>query len=162
MDPDVDLLVGFLNTVDVEEDTDVLADAVAWRRWAEERQLRPGGNEKASEVRDALRAALGDPRLTLRKTLVTASIEVTADGPALIAGDVVEAAMAAATRIAGRGDWARLKICPADACLWAFYDQSRNRSRNWCSMRVCGNREKARAWRERAATKEEADSPQPR
>jgi predicted RNA-binding Zn ribbon-like protein len=154
MDPDVDLLVDFLNTVDVDEDTDVLSDVVGWQQWADERMLRPSGLEDTREVRDALRASLGDPRLSARKTLVTASIVVTADGPALIAGDVVEAAMAAATRIAVRGDWARLKICPADNCLWAFYDQSRNRSRSWCSMRVCGNREKARAWRERAAAKD--------
>jgi hypothetical protein len=154
MDTDADLLVGFLNTVDVEERTDVLADADEWQRWADEWQLRPSEPAAAREVRDSLRAALGDPRLTPRKTLVTASIAVTADGPALIAGDVVGAAMAAATRIAVRGDWTRLKICPAGNCLWAFYDESRNRSRNWCSMRVCGNREKARAWRERAATRD--------
>ena len=30
-----------------------------------------------------------------------------------------------------------------------FYDQSRNRSRAWCSMEVCGNREKARSFRVR-------------
>jgi len=154
MDTDVDLLVGFLNTVDVEERTDVLADAVEWQRWADEWLLRPTEPAAAREARDSLRAVLGDPRLTPRKTLVTASIAVTADGPTLIAGDVVGAAMAAATRIAVRGDWTRLKICPADTCLWAFYDQSRNRSRSWCSMRVCGNREKARAWRERAATRD--------
>ncbi|MCU1684804.1 MAG: hypothetical protein JWQ81_5543 [Amycolatopsis sp.] len=159
MDADVDLLVDFLNTVDVDEGTDVLSDAVMWQQWADERLLRPSGLEDAREVRDSLRAVVGDPRLTPRKTLVTASIVMTADGPALIAGDVVEAAMAAATRIAVRGDWQRLKICPADTCLWAFYDQSRNRSRSWCSMRVCGNREKARAWRERAAANHNPDRP---
>jgi predicted RNA-binding Zn ribbon-like protein len=47
------------------------------------------------------------------------------------------------------GTWARLKACPADDCHWAFYDASRNRSRTWCSMEVCGNRAKARAYRAR-------------
>lgn len=69
-----------------------------------------------------------------------------------MADDVVGAVFAACTRLVVRGDWIRLKICPADTCLWAFYDESRNRSRTWCSMRVCGNREKARGWRARAAT----------
>jgi predicted RNA-binding Zn ribbon-like protein len=36
----------------------------------------------------------------------------------------------------------RLKICPN--CEWLFIDRSRNRSRNWCDMAVCGNRAKAR------------------
>lgn len=34
-----------------------------------------------------------------------------------------------------------LKIC--GHCGWLFLDRSRNRSRNWCDMAVCGNRVKA-------------------
>jgi predicted RNA-binding Zn ribbon-like protein len=45
--------------------------------------------------------------------------------------------------------WNRLKACRLDNCQWAFYDTSKNRSRTWCSMKVCGNRAKARAYRER-------------
>lgn len=77
-------------------------------------------------------------------------IELGATGPELVTASAVAEVLAAATRLAVLGDWPRLKICPADDCRWAFYDRSRNRSRTWCSMQVCGNREKARAWRERA------------
>lgn len=35
----------------------------------------------------------------------------------------------------------RLKICPN--CQWLFIDRSRNRSRSWCDMAICGNRVKA-------------------
>ena len=49
------------------------------------------------------------------------------------------------------GSWSRLKACQADRCGWAFYDHARNRSRRWCSMAVCGNRTKARAYRRRHA-----------
>lgn len=35
----------------------------------------------------------------------------------------------------------RLRICPN--CNWLFVDQSRNSSRRWCDMAVCGNRRKA-------------------
>jgi len=35
-----------------------------------------------------------------------------------------------------------LKICPN--CEWLFLDRSKNRSRAWCDMAVCGNRVKAR------------------
>lgn len=39
----------------------------------------------------------------------------------------------------------RVRACEAaDTCGWLFLDLSRNRSRRWCDMSVCGNREKAR------------------
>ncbi|MCA1823937.1 MAG: CGNR zinc finger domain-containing protein [Frankia sp.] len=47
------------------------------------------------------------------------------------------------------GTWQRLKICPADPCAWVFYDRSKNQSRTWCSMAVCGNRAKTQAYRAR-------------
>jgi predicted RNA-binding Zn ribbon-like protein len=47
------------------------------------------------------------------------------------------------------GTWSRLKICEDGACAWAFYDRSKNGSGTWCSMKVCGNRAKARRRRER-------------
>jgi predicted RNA-binding Zn ribbon-like protein len=49
----------------------------------------------------------------------------------------------------GDGSWARLKACPKEDCFWAFYDRTKNRSGKWCKMEVCGNVEKARAYRER-------------
>ncbi|MDR7325142.1 MULTISPECIES: CGNR zinc finger domain-containing protein [Catenuloplanes] len=47
------------------------------------------------------------------------------------------------------GVWRRLKICDAETCREAFYDWSKNSSRRWCSMGVCGNRSKTRAYRVR-------------
>ena len=47
------------------------------------------------------------------------------------------------------GTWSRLKACREHSCEWAFYDATRNRSRTWCDMQVCGNRAKARAYRHR-------------
>ncbi len=38
----------------------------------------------------------------------------------------------------------KVRICEAPDCAWLFLDQSRNRSRRWCDMKVCGNRQKAR------------------
>jgi predicted RNA-binding Zn ribbon-like protein len=57
--------------------------------------------------------------------------------------------LAVIARADAEGSWERMKICPADDCLWAFYDFSRNHSRTWCDMSVCGNRAKARTYRER-------------
>jgi hypothetical protein len=49
------------------------------------------------------------------------------------------------------GNWKRLKACRNEACRWAFYDASKNRSGRWCDMNVCGVRHKMRAYRERQA-----------
>jgi predicted RNA-binding Zn ribbon-like protein len=148
---DASLVVEFLNTVNVEEGTDLLEDPGQWHEWATARGLQANPAGEARAARDALRAAIGDPRLTAGSVDVGTRITLTGEGPVLVADDVVGAVFAACARLVVRGDWIRLKICPADTCLWAFYDESRNRSRTWCSMRVCGNREKARGWRARAA-----------
>jgi predicted RNA-binding Zn ribbon-like protein len=52
---------------------------------------------------------------------------------------------------AADGTWERLKICRNDTCAVAFYDLSKNLSRSWCSMDVCGNRVKVRTYRTRHA-----------
>ena len=53
--------------------------------------------------------------------------------------------------VADRDAWKRLKACRLHTCEWAFYDHTKNRSGAWCNMAVCGNRAKARAYRERRA-----------
>ena len=155
---DVELLLAFLNTVNTTEATDALDDEHTWRQWAAELGLgTAGATHKARSSRDALRAvalahhgehATMSPAAGM--THGTIRIELNAGVPVLTAGDALGAVLAAAARLAVLGYWERIKICPADDCRWAFYDRSRNRSRTWCSMRVCGNREKARNWRERA------------
>lgn len=42
-----------------------------------------------------------------------------------------------------------VRECAAGDCGWLFLDRSRNRSRRWCEMRVCGNRDKVRRFRQR-------------
>ncbi len=59
-------------------------------------------------------------------------------------------ARAAAELLAG-ADRDRVRECDADTCAWLFLDRSRNRSRRWCDMQVCGNRAKVRRHRRRAA-----------
>ena len=45
------------------------------------------------------------------------------------------------------GDLAKVRECAADNCGWLFIDRSRNQSRRWCDMKICGNREKVRRHR---------------
>lgn len=47
-------------------------------------------------------------------------------------------------------DLDRVRECAGDRCAWLFLDRSKNRSRRWCDMTVCGNRRKARRHRARA------------
>lgn len=46
---------------------------------------------------------------------------------------------------------ARLKHCANPACTMVFYDRGRNNTRRWCSMGLCGNRDKVARYRARKA-----------
>jgi predicted RNA-binding Zn ribbon-like protein len=47
------------------------------------------------------------------------------------------------------GPAARLKPCRSADCRWLFYDRSPAGTGAWCSMEICGAREKMRAYRTR-------------
>jgi predicted RNA-binding Zn ribbon-like protein len=42
----------------------------------------------------------------------------------------------------------RVRACGAQTCRWLFLDTSRNHTRRWCNMKVCGNRMKARRFQQ--------------
>jgi predicted RNA-binding Zn ribbon-like protein len=48
----------------------------------------------------------------------------------------------AAAELLTSGPLDRLRECERGGCGWLFLDATRNRSRRWCAMRVCGNRSK--------------------
>jgi predicted RNA-binding Zn ribbon-like protein len=41
-----------------------------------------------------------------------------------------------------QADLTRIKQCQGDKCGWLFLDTTKNKSRRWCEMEVCGNRAK--------------------
>jgi predicted RNA-binding Zn ribbon-like protein len=51
-----------------------------------------------------------------------------------------------------------VRECGAGDCAWLFVDTTRNRSRQWCSMRSCGNREKARRHYQRQRASRDASA----
>lgn len=57
-----------------------------------------------------------------------------ADALGVIAADAISI-------IAGERD-GRLALCASPSCRAAFFDTSRSRTRRWCDMNTCGNREK--------------------
>jgi predicted RNA-binding Zn ribbon-like protein len=55
----------------------------------------------------------------------------------------------AAGRLVVSDRLARVRPCAAGDCGWWFVDDTKNRSRRWCDMKICGNREKLRRFRAR-------------
>jgi predicted RNA-binding Zn ribbon-like protein len=41
----------------------------------------------------------------------------------------------------------RLRSCDSPECRWLFLDTSKNHTRRWCDMKLCGNRMKARRFK---------------
>jgi predicted RNA-binding Zn ribbon-like protein len=57
----------------------------------------------------------------------------------------------AAAQLLLSSDAGRVRACYADTCRWLFLDTSKNHSRRWCNMKICGNRMKARRFQARHA-----------
>lgn len=51
----------------------------------------------------------------------------------------------AASDLLCSGKWSLVKKCGNPACILYFYDTTKNHTRNWCSMQLCGNRIKVAA-----------------
>lgn len=66
-----------------------------------------------------------------------------------LAARIIGAVARSAADLLTSGELERVKVCDAHDCGWFFVDISRNRSRRWCDMAGCGNRDKARRYRER-------------
>jgi predicted RNA-binding Zn ribbon-like protein len=52
------------------------------------------------------------------------------------------------------GDLERVRQCARDGCDWLFVDLSKNQSRRWCSMDMCGSRVKSRRYYRRRKRQE--------
>jgi predicted RNA-binding Zn ribbon-like protein len=170
---DLALVQGFVNTLEEDEDREDLPDAAALQRWLVHYELMTEGDDvcqadfdQAIRVREALRAVLKVNNGAPADQAAVDTLNAAAKGAELLvrfepgcgAGLVpvrggVDGAIARLLAIVQRaqaeGHWQRLKACPDDDCGWAFYDWSKNRSATWCSMETCGNRAKARSYRER-------------
>ena len=158
----VRLVQRFVNTIDLSHDREWLTGFLA-----DEGLVDPSDVEldRARRLRESIRELLyenngqGRPRerwTELDEAASAAAITVdfgtrtlvsTAGGLDGILGRVAVTALGAMAD----GTWERLKCCRNVACRWSFYDYSRNRSASWCSMQICGNRTKTRAYRRRSA-----------
>jgi predicted RNA-binding Zn ribbon-like protein len=172
VDQESGLLVDFVNTRDIEEETDSIADPRGLQVWIRERTGdyldEPDGEAlgRLLALRESLRALLrtnnGEEVAPGELTPLEAAAErsrfrttFSADGRLDLAparsdlGGFEARLLLAIERLQSQGAWSRLKACTDKGCQWAFYDATRNHSRTWCSMDVCGNREKTRRYRAR-------------
>lgn len=170
---DTELIREFVNTRDILEDGEVLTSPRELVTWLEGNGLlREPASATAADLRQALELREAFRQILLANT----GLEIDTHGPFDVvdkvarrakielcfeecAGDLSPSAhgvpgalgrlVIAVHRAMADGSWRRLKACRASDCEWAFVDNARNQSRAWCSMSSCGNREKARQFRER-------------
>jgi predicted RNA-binding Zn ribbon-like protein len=169
----LELVRQFVNTWDAEVAAEELSDPDAVRTWFSERGLLPRSARvmandvrRVIEVREAIRALLlANNGVPLDDGAVAVLNEVASQSPleARFGGEgtitvtgrdggiagALGQLLAVVVQAVADGTWPRLKACREHECEWAFYDRSRNRSSQWCVMAVCGNRNKARAYRAR-------------
>ena len=169
------LVQSLVNTIELPDGADRLADAADARPWlVDNGLLAPRANPTAADlellraVREALRTMLvhnagGPPpnktALGVLRALAdggSARAELDDDGEIRLAaaGDSLRERLVdllLIIRDAQRdGSWVRLKACANDECQWAFYDRARNHGGTWCDMATCGNKLKNRAFRARS------------
>lgn len=151
---DLETVRTFLNTWEIPNDTREPVDRLS--EWAAE-----FGGEGLAELRDDLRAALGQTHpigLTgaLSRYPLTVLLNRSERPVELAPVEPTTGArlLAVALNAVADGHWHRLRACPD--CQWVFYDSSRNASRTWCAMtsagpsrRGCGSIAKTRAYRAR-------------
>jgi predicted RNA-binding Zn ribbon-like protein len=176
--PPLLLVQAFVNTLDLDLHTDVLAHADEARAWLADAGLRDIGQpelaadlELARAVRESLRTMIGrntgGPPLseaelrTLRQVTTQAAprVEVTASGHVRLEtgdgqgrlADGLAGLLLTIRDAQADGSWDRMKLCGNPDCRWAFYDRSHSRQGAWCDMASCGNRLKNRSLRARRA-----------
>ena len=176
LDTRLDLVRDYVNTLDIETGSDRISAPDELATWFSEHGLtddlvEPTADEHAEAlaVREAIRELLlahsgvetevAPASRTLEDAGRRAGLSVRFDnGRPFLAPDgggaqgAIGRIVATVAELAPTDEWQRLKGCRDDNCRVAFYDHSRNHSRAWCSMEVCGNREKARSFRARRRT----------
>ena len=168
-DSDIDLILDFLHT---RQNPDGLGSPALFSDWIAAHELVPGETPTPAEIAQArhLRAALTTVLLSgevawnddrTRQTIETATAHaplhiVRGEGgvpdlrPAAAgATGALAAIVAAFYRVSVRGQSHRLKACAA--CGHGFFDVSKNNSRRWCDMAICGSQQKSREYRKRLA-----------
>lgn len=107
---------------------------------------RPLSSQRLSELNAALAHAPGLLRVHKKSDRIETEWTSAAGG----LQQVLFAVLDSAAELLAGDRLGRIRECASTDCTWLFVDESRNRSRRWCDMSVCGNRMKARRHYQRA------------
>jgi predicted RNA-binding Zn ribbon-like protein len=102
------------------------------------------GRRPAPEDLDRLNAFVRDAYAHRAVARTPAGYEWTWDAQLESFDSLLWPVVRSAVELLTSGELERVRECGAADCAWLFLDTSRNQSRRWCDMKVCGNREKAR------------------
>lgn len=163
----------FLNTNDIEAAQDEFNRRDGLRRWLVDHALiSPADVVKRDDVlrvvgfREAIRDLLAardgaeasadfQVALDLSASDARLAVQFGSDGSTRLESSVpgvvgaIGRLLAVIHRASIDKTWERLRVCANDHCRWVYYDHSRNRAGRWCTMLVCGGRDKARTFRGR-------------
>ncbi len=64
-------------------------------------------------------------------------------------GSIIWPVALSATELLMSEQISRVRQCPGENCGWLFLDTSKNKSRQWCDMKDCGNLAKVHRYREK-------------
>jgi len=165
----------FVNTRNVERRTDLIDSPAGLTAWLRERSLldpaieaTPEDVTRALEVREVLRAfclrnngvdCVCDARVLNAAAERSGLLLAFGDGgdssfrPRQPCVDgAIGVLLATVHRAMLDRTWSKLKACADPACLWAYYDRSKNGCSRWCNAGLCGNRDKVKRFRERQAS----------
>jgi predicted RNA-binding Zn ribbon-like protein len=99
-----------------------------------------------SEINRRLRRVSGHPQIFRSGRSFSKMLESEFRQPAHLLAALAESA----ADLLCNHDVALVKKCKNPACILYFYDTSKNHSRNWCSMEICGNRMKVASYYRRS------------
>ena len=114
-----------------------------WRVFARNGRVR---EEDVSVISQEAARALSNRGLAVGRSAVT---YVWNDVPARLDRVLWPIAQSAADLLTTKELKDSVRECESETCAWLFLDRTRNHSRRWCDMGDCGNRAKARRFRER-------------
>ena len=92
-------------------------------------------------INDMLRYRIGRPQLARRDGKFERGFQVEFQDANQLLGLLAEAA----STLLCTCDFSLIKKCQNPACVLFFYDTTKNHTRHWCSMGLCGNRSKVAA-----------------
>ena len=167
-----DLLQNFSDFAEWVEKAEIAGAGHARRlttEWGDTRETK-GAFQAARELRSVLRASvenvtnsrrvpeflagvlsrhLRNPRMVTDVIAVKGRLQTQSRWLLEKPADLVVPVAHQAANFFSSADYSAIRKCENPDCILFFYDISKNHTRRWCSMGLCGNRAKVAAFRER-------------